>query len=72
LPSRTRADKFGRAEELRTLGVGDELSVQGVGDPALEAAQRFERGLACRSLASVVRQPWGVETDLADRDRIAV
>jgi hypothetical protein len=30
------------------FGVGEELAVEGVGDPALEAAQRFELGLAGR------------------------
>jgi len=42
------------------------LSVDGVGDPPLQAAQRFEFGLAGGSLASVVGPTFGVEADLAD------
>jgi hypothetical protein len=48
------------------FGVGEELAVEGVGDPALEAAQRFELGLAGRLLAPVVGPAVGVEADLAD------
>jgi hypothetical protein len=35
------------------LGVVEQLSVDGVGDPALEQSDRFEGSLAFRSLASV-------------------
>jgi len=50
-----------------SFGVGEELAVDGVGDPPLEAAQRFEAGLAGRELAPVVGPAFGVEADLADR-----
>jgi hypothetical protein len=48
------------------FGVGEELAVEGVGDPALEAAQRFELGLAGGLLAPVEGPAVGVEADLAD------
>jgi len=39
------------------LCVGEELAIDGVGDAPLEAAQRFECGLAGRELAPVVGRP---------------
>ena len=54
MPSRARADSPVHVDELRLYGVGEELAVDGVGDPALEASQRFELCLACGELASVV------------------
>jgi hypothetical protein len=56
-----------RVFDLRSFGVGDELSIEGVGDPSLQAAQGLKLGLAVGSLASVVGPAWGVEADLADR-----
>ena len=44
-------------------GVGDELSVDDVGDPSLEAAHGFHRRLAVGSLASVVGAAFGVEAE---------
>lgn len=53
-----------RIRTICELGVGDELLVEGVGDPPLEAADRFFRLLARRSLAPVVVAAFGVETHL--------
>jgi hypothetical protein len=53
--------------DVGSLRVGAQLAVERVGDPALEAAQRFELGLAGRELAPVVGPTFGVEADLADR-----
>ena len=61
MPSRTRANSLARASEVRSFGIGEELSVEGVGDPALEAAQGFKWGLAGGELASVVGPAGGVE-----------
>ena len=55
VPSRTRLHGFG----LRRPGVGEELSVDGVGDPALEAPHGFHPGLARGELATVVGPPRG-------------
>jgi len=44
-----------------------ELAVDGVGDPAFEAAQCFEVGLPRGPLSPVVGPPVGVEADLAER-----
>jgi hypothetical protein len=50
VPSRARADLFGRLDRrgwlLAGLGVGEELAVDGVGDPVLEAAHGFQVRLA--------------------------
>ena len=67
MPFRTRVYWLSRAEELPLLGVGEELAVEGVGDTALEAAQRFERGLPGGLLAPEVSPARSVEADLADR-----
>src|SRR6478672_10000446 len=63
VPSRTRL----RALDLGGCGVGDELAIDGVGDPAREAPHRFEGLLALGTLASVVGPPFGVEPELGDR-----
>src|SRR5688572_29955381 len=63
VPSRTRADVLGDG----ALCVLEELAVDGVGDPSLEAPDRLERLLALGPLASVVGAAVGVEADLADR-----
>ena len=34
----------------RSFGVGEELAIEGVGDPALQAAHRFERFLPAARL----------------------
>lgn len=47
------------------MGVGLELSIEGVGDAALEAAHRLAAGLAGGDLAQVVRPPVGLEPDLS-------
>lgn len=44
VPSRARAITPWRAGECGSCGVGEELAVEGVGDPPLETAQRFELG----------------------------
>ena len=49
------------------LCVLEQLAVDGVGDPSLQAPDRFEGLLALGSLASVVDPAVGVEADLADR-----
>src|SRR6478752_5212267 len=63
VPSRARAIVFD-GSALRVL---DQLAVDRVRDPSLEAADRLERLLAFGSLASVVGAAVGVESDLADR-----
>src|SRR5664279_5846319 len=67
VPSRARDITPWRAGEYGSCGVGEELAVEGVGDPALETTQRFELGLAGGLLAPVVGPAVGVEADLADR-----
>src|SRR5665647_293349 len=67
VPSRARAITLWRADECGSCGVGEELAVQGVGDPPLETAQRFKLGLPGGLLAPVVGPAVGVEADLADR-----
>src|SRR4029079_16499802 len=47
-----------------SVGVGDELAIDRVGDPSLEAAHRFGSGLARGELASEVAAARGVEPDL--------
>jgi hypothetical protein len=49
------------------LSVDEQLAIDGVGDPALQAPDRLERLLALGPLASVVGPAVGVEADLADR-----
>jgi hypothetical protein len=49
------------------LGVGHELPVDRVGDPALQAAQGFQWGLGLGELAAVVGAALGVVADLDDR-----
>jgi hypothetical protein len=62
VPSRARA-----SSQCRGAGcVVEELSVDGVGDPSLEASQRFEVGLSCGALTPVVGPALGVEADLAE------
>jgi len=52
------------------LGVGEELAVDDVGDPAFEAADRFHWLLAGGALASVVGTALGVEAELGDRSDV--
>jgi hypothetical protein len=54
---------------LSTSGasIREELPVDRVGDPSLEAAHGFHAGLAGGELASVVGAAWGVEPDLGGR-----
>jgi hypothetical protein len=53
--SRARANhRVGWTSEGCSLGIGDELAVDDVGDPPLQAAHRFHRFLAGGALASVV------------------
>src|SRR5690606_23402781 len=63
VPSRARLAHL----PLDGLGVGEELAIDGVGDAALQAAQRLHRLLALGPLAPVVGPALGLETDLADR-----
>ncbi|WP_222130095.1 hypothetical protein [Nocardioides deserti] len=63
MPSRTRANVL----DSGTLCVLEQLAVDGVGDPALEAPDGLEGLLAFGSLAPVVGAAVGVEADLADR-----
>src|SRR5664279_1114528 len=67
VPSRARDITPWRAGEYGSCGVGEELAVEGVGDPAFETTQRFELGLAGGLLAPEVSPARGVEADLADR-----
>ena len=67
VPSRARAITPWRAGEYGSCGVGEELAVEGVGDPALETAHRLHRFLALGALASVVGPTLGIETDLGNR-----
>ena len=60
MPSRIRLNGHG----VHQLGVGDELTIEGVRDAALEASQRFEFGQARGLLASVVDAAWSVQADL--------
>jgi hypothetical protein len=46
------------------MGIGAELSIDGVGDPAFEAPDGLEGLLAFGALAPVVGQAVGVEADL--------
>jgi len=63
VPSRARS----RLRTGHTLLVGEQLAIEGVGDPALETPHRLEGFLALGPLASVVGPTLGVETDLGDR-----
>jgi len=49
------------------LRIRDQLAIDRVRDPALEAADRFHGLLACGSFASVVDPSLGVEAELGDR-----
>ena len=51
-------------------GIGDELAIDRVGDPALEAAHCFHGLLALGSFASVVGPSFGVEAELGDRSDV--
>src|SRR6476469_8115388 len=62
VPSRARIFAW-----LVALGVGDELAVDDVGEPAFEAAQGLHGGLAGGALASVVGAALGVVAELDDR-----
>jgi hypothetical protein len=55
VPSRTRVHTLGPG----CCGVGEELSEDGVGDAAFEAAQGFEGFLSFGALATVVGLPVG-------------
>lgn len=63
VPSRARVHVLARGGR----GVGDELAVDGVGDPALEAPQGLEWLLALGALALVVGPPVGGQSELCDR-----
>ena len=63
MPSRTRL----RAVDLSGCGVADELVIEGVGDPALQAPHRFEGLLALSALAPVLGPLVGVQPQLGDR-----
>lgn len=54
---------------LSGCGVGDELPVDGVGDPALEAPQRLEGFPAVGALAPTVGPPVGGQAALATQTR---
>jgi len=62
VPSRARS----RLPTGGMLLVGEQLAVDGVGDPALETPHRLEGLLALGPLASVVGPALGVETELGD------
>jgi hypothetical protein len=65
VPSRTRFDARLQARFADRLRVGEQLPVDGVGDPSLQAAHRFGAGLAGGQLAPVVGPAFGVEADLS-------
>jgi hypothetical protein len=66
VPSRTRFQRE-HLLEVGALLVDDELSIDSVGDPALEAPHCLHGLLALGSFASVVGPTFAVDTDLADR-----
>ncbi len=65
MPSRARASALGRCIWFggccRGLGVGDELPVDGVRDPPLQAGHGFRARLPGSEFASVVGATLGVE-----------
>ena len=66
VPSRARSNVL----DGSTLGVFEQLAVDGLGDPALETSDGLERPFALGSFASVVGAAIGVETDLTDRSDV--
>jgi hypothetical protein len=64
VPSRIRLTRGSGVAEGGSAGVGEELAVDGVGDPSLEAPHGLEMGLAGGAFASVVGASFGVEADL--------
>ena len=63
VPSRTRLD----SRDWCCHGVGEELAIEGVGDPTFQAPHRFEGLLALGALAPVVGPSVGVKPQLGDR-----
>jgi hypothetical protein len=63
VPSRIRFIRLWGLE-CGSTGVGEELAVGGVRDPALEAAHGLQPGLALGELAPVVGAAFSVEADL--------
>jgi hypothetical protein len=64
VPSRTRAFVDVCVLSVCSVGVGDELAIDRVGDPPLQAAHGLHPGLAGGQLAPVVAPAGGVEPDL--------
>jgi hypothetical protein len=62
VPSRARVG----ALSVGCVGVGNQLSIDGVGDPSFETPQRFQGLLALGSLAPVVGPAVGVDAELGD------
>jgi hypothetical protein len=52
------------------LGVSDEISVEDVGEPSLQAAQCFHAGLARSDFAPKVSATFGVMAQLDDRGHV--
>jgi len=67
VPSRARASLSRGRGHGRSLGIGDQLSVDDVGQSPLQAPHRLQRLLAGGSLAAVVGAALGVEADLGRR-----
>lgn len=59
-----------RAHLGSAVGVGDEVSVDRLGDLALEGSQRLLGALALVELASVIGPSLGVVADLGDRSDV--
>ena len=66
VPSRARVTDC----ESLPFGVGDEASVEHVGEPPLQAAQRFHAGLAGCDFAPEVGAAFGVVAQLDDRGHV--
>jgi hypothetical protein len=64
VPSRARLDVDRISKCGRGLGVGDELSIEGVGDAALQTAHCFAAGLAGGDLSQEVGAPGVVVAEL--------
>jgi len=66
VPSRARLLECGQAGG----GVGDELAVDGVGQPAPQRAHRFHGGLGLLELAPAAGAPGGVVAELDDAGHV--
>jgi len=73
VPSRARAivdEASALGVEISRPGVGDEASVEDVGEPSFQGAQCFHAGLAGCDFASEVGAALGVVAQLDDRGHV--